>query len=110
MKTFALIFSFYILFLAVMPSFVHKISKTSTCCHKKECCKKAKQEQQSKNSPCSKGNCTPFFGCTNIQVVVTQSEKVPSVNVIIIQKDSAYIEFLTSDFYSKSWHPPRFSV
>jgi hypothetical protein len=107
MKTFAFLFSFYILFLAVLPSFANNIAKSKTRCHQKACCHKAKSAQQSKNNNCPKGNCTPFFGCNNIQVIVPQIEKSLSVDVIKIKKITVYLDFFTSDFYAKSWHPPR---
>lgn len=110
MKTFAFIFSFYILFLAVLPTFEINIAKPTTCCcHQKACCPKAKSHQMPKNNDCSKGNCTPFCGCGNIQVVVPQSEKAPVVDVMNIQKFTVYMESFTSDFISESWHPPRIS-
>lgn len=110
MKTFALLLSFYILFLAVLPSFANNIVKSKSCCHQKTCCHKAKSTQQPKSNDCSKGSCSPFCGCSNLQVVVPQTEKAPSVDVINIQKFDVFMESFTSDFYSESWHPPRLTA
>jgi len=109
MRTFAFIFSFYILFLAVLPSLAMSVSKGKPACCQKTCCHKCKSTQNSKNNQSDnpKGNCTPFFGCSNIQVVVPQTEKSPSINVIYIQKYTSYTESFTSDFYAESWHPPK---
>ena len=109
MKKFTLVFGVYILFLMVLPSFAMTVSRAKPVCPQKTCCHKCKSSQNSKGNQKdnSKGNCTPFFGCSNIQVVVQQTEKAPSVAAIGIQNFIIYLPSVTSDFCSESWHPPR---
>ena len=110
MKIFAGIFSFYILFLAVFPSFMNLKAEESakqvknSCCHSMNCEKK-KAEQKTDND-CPKGKCTPFFGCTKMHVVIPTASVIPSApdysDFHISHAPSQYFSPLTS-----VWHPPK---
>lgn len=110
MKYFAGLFSFYILFLAVFPTFLNLKSKESskqikhTCCHS-ENCEKKKEDQKSDNN-CPKGKCTPFFGCTKMHVVIP--------NAFVIPSEPDYSDFygllFPTPYFSpltSVWHPPK---
>ena len=77
MKTFAAILSFYILSLLVLPSFVSlkldekKAHCKKTCCHNVKPCEK--KNEKKKDNACQKGNCTPFFGCSNLHFVIPKT-------------------------------------
>ena len=112
MKAIALLLCFYILFLTALPSIAVALKNSRPGCHQKTFCKKCKisQPYKEKKKDCTKGNCTPFFGCNKLQeIVVQQTEKAPSASVITILNFSIYKESITTDYYSEFWHPPRLS-
>ena len=111
MKLFAASLGIYILFLAVLPTFVNlKLTdKKENCqrtCHpiSKSC-----ENKSGKNDKgCSKGLCTPFFGCAKMQVVIPISATLPSKPAVVHEKHfSLYIEPHFSTVLISVWHPPK---
>ena len=114
MRALAIIFCFYILFLAVLPTFQVVSTKTTRCSIQKKCChshcQKTLPKSKEKNKDCTKGHCSPFCDCNNIQVIMQQKERALTNVVIEAKKYLRDIEFFTSGFLKKSWHPPKFII
>jgi hypothetical protein len=111
MKTFGLIFSFYLLFLAtVMPHVSHAGAKAKythsqkKCCHSS--CKDCPAERGNKN--CPKGSCTPMFMCPNIHLAIHLTDEiVPAPFVSDPKLYSYYRESYYFTLLFAAWHPPR---
>ncbi|MEO6638881.1 MAG: hypothetical protein ABIN25_11420, partial [Ginsengibacter sp.] len=66
-----------------------------------------KQSESSEKNDCSKGRCTPFFGCRKIQGVVQQ---ITSLKVLLLSFEQTFSyesESLLSLFVAFHWHPPK---
>ncbi len=111
MKLFAAALSFYILFLAVLPTFANmKMSNMKGGCQK-TCCPLSKpcenKSNNTKDNGCAKGQCTPFFSCAKMQVIIPVSTALPCKQVLykhhyVLSFDSYYFTSLSS-----VWHPPK---
>jgi hypothetical protein len=108
MRVFTFIFSFYFLLLAVYPAFAssNKLSTKGKCC-KTTCCKKG-NEQKKKDNGCNKGNCTPLFGCTKVQLTINTIEKVAFRKLFFTTKKyPQYSEKFDFSFSADAWHPQK---
>lgn len=110
MKTAALIWALYILFLALLPSFNILPSSPAAAKRKVNCCtNKSAGEKSASNSgkDCSKKNCTPFFGCTKIQLFVSKTTLLHFISIIFKEKFITPSETSRQLFVSDHWHPPQ---
>ena len=84
MKIITLFLAFYVLFLAVLPApgTIYSVNNTNKC--QKKCPHAGQPEKQKdgKDNGCSKTNCTPFFGCSKMQIVFT---KTTSSNIVPVK-------------------------
>jgi hypothetical protein len=110
MKVFAATFSFYILFLSVLPTFVslsgaEKKHGQNTCCNISKHCEK--KSDNNKDNGSSKGQCTPFFGCTKIQAVFPIIASLPIKDLSKNIQYAIFTESYISTSHTSVWHPPK---
>ncbi|MCX6290816.1 MAG: hypothetical protein NT126_03540 [Bacteroidetes bacterium] len=112
MKLFAAFFSFYILFLTVSPSFlIMKVEKKEHCrkerCHASKPCEKKSDHKKEKS--CPKGQCTPFFGCVKVQVVIPSFVVLSDKQPVQKKTFAFFVESYSSASLASIWHPPQVS-
>ena len=110
MKSFAATFGIYILFLTILPTFVNLIvsDKIEHC--RKTCCPYAKSyenKSEKKDNGCNKEQCTPFFGCTKMQVIIPFSASLPCKPVISKTHFILFVESCFSTALTSVWHPRK---
>jgi hypothetical protein len=81
---------------------------TASCCKQqthKDCCK---QQKQSADNDCAKGNCNAMVSCGTCGFIINESQVVlPAVTDL--QQQSAYPFAIgaLSDYYDNGWNPPK---
>lgn len=116
MKFFALIWSFYILFLSIDPGLkaIYLYANQKIDCCDKCCSNKEDPSEQKGKSPCDKnctGNCNPLETCNSC---IGYTVNLPSVTIIRpilygAKPLAAAQDKLFSNFASDFWQPPRLS-
>jgi hypothetical protein len=110
MRSFGLIFCFYLLLLAIYPGIVANFGSSKVLCHSAACAKTqpGKSEENKKDFPSNLR--TPLFMCPQIQITTHQ------INEVNFGIDVSKIEFGSFEKQYRSinpvapWHPPKFSL
>jgi hypothetical protein len=111
MKIFAATLVFYILLLSVIPvlsSFKvtgKKEQCQKTCCHLSKPCEKKSDNKKDKG--CPQGQCSPFFGCTKMQIVIPTFAALTSKQIVLDEGNSFFVQSYVSTSLASVWHPPK---
>lgn len=110
MRGFIIIFGIYILFLSVFPAFITTSSedskihcKSSTCPFAKEYENKSEGEKSNNSSK----QCTPFFGCAKMQIILPPFTVLPVKITSFVNTIPTSIKLYFYDPYTTIWHPPK---
>ncbi len=111
MKIFAATLGFYILLLSVIPVLSNfkvtgkKEQCQKTCCHLTKSCEKKSDNKKDKG--CPQGQCSPFFGCTKMQIVVPTFAALISKQIVLGERISFFVQSYVTTSLSSVWHPPQ---
>ncbi len=66
-----------------------------------------KKSDNKKDKGCPQGACSPFFGCTKMQVVIPAFAALTSKQIIFDERISFFNQSYISTSLASVWHPPK---